>query len=87
MDELNRSAHCIYRCSVGERLLMQEVASRQGLSMSAYIRESVLFNILLECEATDIINAAEMLGPECLTRVREKLRHVERLLVSSGARA
>jgi len=80
MDELNRSAHCVYRTSVTERLLTQQVASRRGLSVSAYIREAVVFYILLDGEASEVLKAADALGPEIVTFVRNKLRDVERVI-------
>ena len=80
MDELNRSAHCVYRSSVAERLLTQQVASKRGMSVSAYIREAVLFQILLEGEASEVLKAAEALGHECLHLVRNRLRYVESLI-------
>ena len=80
MDELNRSAHCVYRTSVTERLLTQQVASRRGLSVSAYIREAVVFYLLLDGEASEVLKAADVLGPECLDMVRTRLRDVERLI-------
>jgi hypothetical protein len=80
MDALNRSAHCVYRTSVTERLLTQQVASRRGLSVSAYIREAVMFYILLDGEASEVLQAADVVGPECLDMVRKKLRDVEWLI-------
>ena len=80
MDELNRSAHCVYRSSVTERLLTQQVASKRGMSVSAYIREAVVFHMLLEGDASEVLKAAETLGPECLDIVRKRLRDVERLI-------
>ena len=63
-----------------ERLLTQQVASRRGLSVSAYIREAVLFHVLLDGEASEVLKAADVLGPEALDFVRNKLRDVERLI-------
>jgi len=80
MDELNRSVHCVYRTSVTERLLTQQVASRRGLSVSAYIREAVVFYVLLDGDAAEVLQAADVLGPECLDRVRQRLRDVERVI-------
>ncbi len=80
MDELNRSAHCVYRTSVTERLLTQKVASRRGLSVSAYISEAVVFYMLLDSEASEVMKASDALGPEILTLVRNKLRDVERVI-------
>ena len=80
MDALNRSAHSVYRCSVTERLLTQQVASRRGLSVSAYVREAVMFYLLLDGDAAEVLQAADVVGPECLDRVRKRLRDVERLI-------
>ena len=80
MDELNRSVHGVYRTSVTERLLTQHVASRRGLSVSAYIREAVLFHVLLAGAASEVLKAADVLGTEALDFVRDKLRDVERLI-------
>ncbi len=80
MDELNRSAHSVYRCSMTERLLTQQLASKRGLSVSAYIREAVVFYILLDGDAAEVLKAADVLGPECLAMVRKRLRDVERVI-------
>ena len=80
MEELNCSVHGVYRTSVTERLLTQQVASRRGLSVSAYIREAVLFHVLLDGEASEVLKAADVLGTEALDFVRHKLRDVERLI-------
>ena len=80
MDALNRSAHSVYRCSVTERRLTQQVASRRGLSVSAYIREAVMFYLLLDGDAAEVLQAADVVGPECLDMVRKRLRDVERLI-------
>ena len=80
MDEFNRSVHCVYRTSVTERLLTQQVASRRGLSVAAYIHEAVLFHVLLDGEASEVLRAADVLGPEALDFVRKKLRDVEQLI-------
>ena len=63
-----------------ERLLTQQVASRRGLSVSAYIREAVLFHVLLDGDASEVLKAADVLGTEALDFVRHKLRDVERLI-------
>ena len=80
MDALNRSAHCVYRTSVTERLLTQNVASRRGLSVSAYVREAVMFYLLLDGETSEVLQAADVVGPECLEMVRKRLRDVEWLI-------
>jgi hypothetical protein len=48
--------------------------------VSAYIREAVLFHVLLDGEASEVLKAADVLGTEALDLVRNKLRDVERLI-------
>jgi len=79
-DDQNRSFHCVYRASLAERRLTQEMASRSGLSVSAYIRQAVLFMILLEGDEIEVLTAIEALGPACLSLVRTKLRYVESVM-------
>ena len=50
------------------------------ICVSAYIREAVVFYILLDGEASEVLKAADALGPEILTLVRNKLRDVERVI-------
>lgn len=79
-DEANRSAHCVYRVSAAERRLTQLVAARAGLSVSAYIRQAVLFSILLEGDPVEVRAAIDALGPDCLPVVKSKLRYIEGVL-------
>ena len=80
IDEANRSAHCVYRASAAERRLTQVVAARAGLSVSAYIRQAVLFSILLEGDQVEVRAAIAALGPDGLPLVQSKLRYLESVL-------
>jgi hypothetical protein len=70
----------VYRASVAERRLTQLVAARAGLSVSAYIRQAVLFSIMLEGDPVEVHAAIEALGPDCLPVVKSKLRYLESVL-------
>ena len=80
VDLLNRSSHCVYRATQAEMLLTKEVAARAGLSASAYIRQSVLFMIMLEGNDEEVLAAISALGPECLPHVKSRLKYVKSLL-------
>jgi len=79
-DLLNRSCHCVYRASKSEVELTKTAAARAGLSVSAYIRQSVLFMILLEGDDSEVLVAFRALGRDALPTVKARLRHGESLL-------